>query len=238
MKKVTGNCLGVISTSVSILLCCCQVYSLSHTITYFTIPQVSDDPKDEDLPAARSLSSFDETSSDSVDESLAVVVAPPDTFLGDDSSTPTPMLEDESLDSGKSTPRFLESPSTESLTGKSSPLVVAQYRSSDDHVHTSDSESTKDQNSETDSRQPLSPLTKASYSSAKSRTEYISGSQSKGLSIYPSPDYNCQPAKLFEEEKMVSYTLSREGTAVSLDSEDSPADESLSTAEHCEGTDL
>ena len=190
-------------------------------------------------------------SSDSVDESLAVVVAPPDTFLGDDSSTPTPMLDNESLDSGKSTPIFLESPSTDSLTGKSSPLVVAQYRSSDDHVHTSDSESTNDQHSESESRQPLSPLTKASYSSTKSRTEYISGSQSMGLSIYPSPDHNYQPAKHFKEEKMLSYTLSsesttasfsyslsRESTTVSLDSEDSPADESLSTAGHYEGTDL
>ena len=45
------------------------------------------------------------------------------------------MLDDESLDSGKSTPRFLESPSTDSLTGKSSPLVVAQYHSSDDQIH-------------------------------------------------------------------------------------------------------
>ena len=148
------------------------------------------------------------------------------------------MLDNESLDSGKSTPRYLESPSTDSLTGKSSPLVVAQYRSSDDYVHTSDSESTNDQHSESDSRQPLSPLTKASYSSGKSRTEYISGSQSKGLSIYPSPDHNSQTAKHFKEEKMVSYTLSKESTAVSLDGEASPAGESLSTAEHYEGTDL
>lgn len=161
-------------------------------------------------------------------------LAPPDIFLGDDSSTPTPMLDNESLDSGKSTPRFLESPSTDSLTGKSSPLVVAQYRSSDDHVQTSDCESISDQHTDSGNRQPLSPLTKASYSSEKSRTECISGSQSKGLSIYPSSDHNYQPAKHFKEEKMVSSTLSREGTAVSLSSEGRPA---LST-ELYEGTDL
>lgn len=179
--------------------------------------QTSNHPNDSDilevLPAARSLTSYDETSSG--DESLTVVVAPPDTFLGDDSSTPTPMLDNESLDSGKSTPRFLESPSTDSLAGKSSPLVVAQYRSSDDHIHRTgrgSPDSSVDQTTEIDSRQPLSPLAKSSYSSGRSSAEHmIPGSQTKGLSIYPSPDHDSQPLDTdSDEDQIVSYTLSNE----------------------------
>ena len=129
-----------------------------------------------------------------------MVVAPPDNFLGDDSATPTPMLDNESLDSGKNTPRFLESPSTNSLTGKSSPLVVAQYRSSDDQIHRTDEGSpdgSTDQRIESESnRQPLSPLAKSFYSSQNTEqsTEMTkSDSQSKGLSIYPSFQHDCQP---------------------------------------------
>ena len=180
-----------------------------------------------------------------------MVVAPPDSFLGDDSATPTPMLDNESLDSGKSTPRFLESPSTDSLTGKSSPLVVAQYRSSDDQIHRTDEgrpDSSTDQQIESESnRQPLSPLAKSFYSSQKTEqsTEMTkSGSQSKGLSVYPSSQHDCQPEQhsSTDEEDIVSYTLSRKSTNTSIESEVSPTagPSTKHVIEHLgyEGTDL
>ena len=167
------------------------------------------------------MTSFDETSS--VDESLSVVVAPPDSFLGDDSSTPTPMLDNESLDSGKSTPRILESPSTEVIMGKSSPLVVTQYRSSDDQTHRTDDDSHEDgcgdRQVDLDCRQTVSPLAKSSYSSG--REHAVSASQSKGLSILPSSQHDSQPAGSPEDEAIVSYKLSRESTVSSLDSQSS-----------------
>ena len=119
-----------------------------------------------------------------------MVVAPPDSFLGDDSATPTPMMDNESLDSGKSTPRFLESPSMDS-----SPLVVAQYRSSDDQIHRTDQgspdSSNTDQRMESESnRQPLSPLAKSFYSSQNTEQSAKSAPRSKGLSIYPSSQHD------------------------------------------------
>ena len=158
-----------------------------------------------------------------------MVVAPPDSFLGDDSATPTPMMDNESLDSGKSTPRFLESPSMDSLTGKSSPLVVAQYRSSDDQIHRTDQgspdSSNTDQRMEAESnRQPLSPLAKSFYSSQNTEQSAKSAPRSKGLSIYPSSQHDCQPEQhtSTDEEDIVSYKLSRESTNTSKDSEVSP----------------
>ena len=177
-----------------------------------------------------------------------MVVAPPDSFLGHDSSTPTPMLDNESLDSGKSTPRFLESPSMDSLTGKSSPLVVAQYRSSDDQIHRTDRgspDSSRDQQMESDgSRQPLSPLAKSFHSSQNKEqsTEMTkSGSHSKGLSIYPSSQHDCQPEEQHtDEEDIVSYTLSRKSTDTSIEGEVGQAMGPSTEHEHLnyEGTDL
>ena len=156
-----------------------------------------------------------------------MVVAPPDSFLGDYSATPTPMLDNESLDSGKSTPRFLESPSMDSLTGKSSPLVVAQYRSSDDQIHRTDQgspDSNTDQRIEAESnRQPLSPLAKSFYSSQNTEQSAKSVSRSKGLSIYPSSQHDCQPDQhSTDEEDIVSYKLSRETMKTLTESEVSP----------------
>ena len=161
------------------------------------------------------------------------------------------MLDNESLDSGKSTPRFLESPSTDSLTGKSSPLVVAQYRSSDDQIHRTDEgrpDSSTNQQIESESiRQPLSPLAKSFYSSQNTEqsTEMTkSGSQSKGLSIYPSSQHDCQPEQHSstdeEDINIVSYTLSRKSTNTSIESEVSPAAGPSTEREHLgyEGTDL
>ena len=152
-----------------------------------------------------------------------MVVAPPDSFLGDDSATPTPMMDNESLDSGKSTPRFLESPSMDPLTGKSSPLVVAQYRSSNDQIHRTDQgspdSSSTDQRMETESnRQPLSPLAKSFYSSQNDTEQSAKPApRSKGLSIYPSSQHDCQPEQhtSTDEEDIVSYKLSRESTNTS-----------------------
>ena len=158
-----------------------------------------------------------------------MVVAPPDSFLGDDSATPTPMLDNESLDSGKSTPIIIESPSMDSLAGKSSPLVVAQYRSSDDQIHRTDRESpdsSADQRIEAESSRqsgPLSPLAKTFYSSQNTEQSAKSVSQSKGLSIYPSSQHDCQPQQhSTDEEDIVSYKLSRESTNTSKESEVSP----------------
>ena len=101
-----------------------------------------------------------------------MAIAPPNSFLGDDSATPTPMLDNESLDSGKSTPIIIESLSMDSLAGKSSPLnVVAQYRSSDDQIHRTvlgSSNSSAEQRIEAESNRqpgPLSSLAKTFYSS-------------------------------------------------------------------------
>ena len=152
------------------------------------------------------------------------------------------MLDSESLDSGKSTPRFLESPSMDFVAGKSSPLVVTQYRSKpEDHVFRSgrgSPDSSSDQTTESDSRQPLSPLAKSSHSSGRSSTEHsVSDSQPKGLSIYPNSSY--EPAEDSDEEHIVSYTLSSESASTSKDSESSLANEPSSTEHtlHSEGTD-
>ena len=174
-----------------------------------------------------------------------MVVAPPDSFLGDDSATPTPMLDNESLDSGKSTPRFLESPSMDSLTGKSSPLVVAQYRLSDDQIHRTDQgspDSSMDQRIESESnRQPLSPLAKSFYSSQNTEESAKLVPRSKGLSIYPSSQHDCQPEQhSIDEEDIASYKLSRKSTNTSMESEVSSAARSSTEHEHLgyEGTDL
>ena len=180
-----------------------------------------------ELPPARSQTSLDEALSSS--EELTVVVAPPDHFLGDDSATPTPMQDYESLDSGKSTPRFLESPSLDVLTGKSSPLVVAQYRSSDDQAHRTDQKAL-DSSSRIEpesSRPSLSPLAKTVYSSSQSAEQSTTevnkpGSQSpKGLSIFPSSQHDCQPTEhsSTDEEDVASYTLLRESATTSSESE-------------------
>ena len=199
----------------------------------------------DDLPAARSLTSLDEPSSG--DEALTVVVAPPDSFLGDDSSTPTPMLDSELLDSGNSTPRLLESPSTDSLTGKTSPLVVAQHRPYEDQVSRTSQgspDNSRDQQADLDSRQPLSPLAKASYSVSYQTTEHaatVPASHAKGLSIFPSSQHDCQPTEHHDnQEDIASYSLSRKSTSTSLESEvgQATAPSSKESDDVYEGTNL
>lgn len=51
-----------------------------------------------------SLTSQDETMGETVDDDSSII-APPYTFSGDDSATPTPQLETESVESGTITPR-------------------------------------------------------------------------------------------------------------------------------------
>ena len=71
-----------------------------------------------------------------------------------------------------------------------------------------------------------------------------SGSQSKGLSIYPSSqhDHDCQPEQHSstdeEDINIVSYTLSRESTNTSIESKVSPAAGPSTEHEHLgyEGT--
>ena len=64
---------------------------------------VPEDP----LPPADciSLTSQDETMGERLDD-LSSIIAPPHTFSGDDSATPTPQLETESVESGTITPRI------------------------------------------------------------------------------------------------------------------------------------
>ena len=168
-----------------------------------------------------------------------MVVAPPDGYLGDDSSTPTPMLDNDSLDSGKSTPRFLESPSTDVMMGKSSPLIVAQSRLSEEQSHKSDENSSEDLSTnrhvDLDGRQPVSPLAKASYSSGKnySATAATSSPRTKGLTILPSARHDSRPTSDSDEKDVISYKLSRESTTSSFDSEVSGS----SSIGH-EGTDM
>ena len=112
----------------------------------------------------------------------------------------------------------------DSLTGKSSPLVVAQYHLSDDQIHITDQgtpDSSIDQQIEAESnRQPLSPLAKSFYSSQNTEQLAKSVSQSKGLSIYSSSQHDCQPEQhSTDEEDIVSYKLSRENTNKYFDRE-------------------
>ena len=53
-----------------------------------------------------SLTSQDETAGERLDDDLSSIIAPPHTFSGDDSATPTPQLETESVESGTITPRI------------------------------------------------------------------------------------------------------------------------------------
>ena len=68
-----------------------------------------------------------------------------------------------------------------------------------------------------------------------------SDSQSKGLSIYPSSQHDCQPEQhsSIDEEDIVSYTLSRKSTNTFIESEGQAAGPSTEH-EHLgyEGTDL
>lgn len=53
-----------------------------------------------------SLTSQDETAGERLEDDLSSIIAPPHTFSGDDSATPTPQLETESVESGTITPRI------------------------------------------------------------------------------------------------------------------------------------
>lgn len=63
-----------------------------------------------------------------LEEDETVIVAPPEVFSGDNCATPTPgdfsSHTGSGMDSGTSTPRYSDSLSTESMTGKASPLTM------------------------------------------------------------------------------------------------------------------
>ena len=188
------------------------------------------------LPSATSLNSVGRT-----EDGLTMIVQPPDTFLGDESATPTPGMDNDyiGVDSGKSTPRYVDSPSVDSMAGKMSPLVVAtqQLLSTDTLTETQESGSTI-----RDALQPLSPLamdcvvaatTENSTNPGPSNTITDSNLKANGskstakvMSIYSSTEHDSKPAQEHRQlESIPSFSLSRMSTSTSLESHSNGASE-------------
>lgn len=178
-----------------------------------------------------------------------MVVPPPDSFLGDESSTPTPGMDNDyvGVDSGKSTPRYVDSPSVDTMAGKMSPLVaIAQQHSPTSDLQAADGQ----ENGSTLRDQPLSPLavdsvvaTAAENSASLIDTtsdSKVNGSKvnAKVMSIYSSAEHDSKPVREHRDlESIPSYSLSRTSTTISLESQSNGTSEE-GEVEPYEGTNL
>lgn len=174
------------------------------------------------------------SSSDVKDEDY--IVAPPDIFSGDTCATPTPgdfLVGGIGTDSGSSTPRYLDSPSVESLTSKASPLATHHLMPD---RHRSSSLTPKE-------APGTSSLVQTTSSGISPQDDHSSVDTSSGdlgrvtcdspsgrmLSILPSAQHNLKPSdkNLSDEfsEEIPDYSLTSMPSATSLGSQSNCSEE-------------